>query len=64
MDTSPPGLVPIARMAASLTNRLCRLREEIEMESIPAHKATPTTGKLSDSAIDYVREQGRDTIRL
>jgi hypothetical protein len=60
MDSGPHGLVPNARTAAPITNRGYRLHEEIEMESIPEPKTTPTNWKLSGSAINNTREQRQD----
>jgi hypothetical protein len=63
MDSSSLGLVLNARTAASITNRIHRLNEEIEIGSLPASETTPTNGKLSGSAIENTREQGQDTIQ-
>jgi hypothetical protein len=48
------------RTAPPITNRVYRLHEGIEMESIPEPKTTPTNWKLSGSAINNTREQGQD----
>jgi hypothetical protein len=63
MDSSSLGRVPNARTVASITNRVYRIHEEIEIESLPAPKTVPTNGKISDSAIDNTKEQGQDTIQ-
>jgi hypothetical protein len=63
MDPSPLGLVPNAKAAESITNTVYRRHEEIEMESLPESKTTPTKVKLFGSAIDSRREKGQDTIQ-
>jgi hypothetical protein len=60
MDRSSHGLAQKARTAAKINNRVYRLHEDIEMESLPKTKPTTTNGKLSDSAINNTREQGLD----